>query len=592
MSTKIDSLGQVSKSGATTENTLRLRIAARQSALAQWQAREVGNAILATYGHDSSASPGPRRPRLEIEYNFRESLGDQRGEDPLWKMPAKGVFTEDFVADLHEGRADLVVHSWKDLPTDPRPGLEILATLPRASAEDVLLIKPEWRGGFLRVFTSSPRRSWALPRVLRWALPPSQAVTELEFRPVRGNIATRLRKWRSDSTIDAIVVALAALDRLLEDEEKQGPALYPDSPPDTGRGIAAQLQGAKWMILPLSEFPTAPAQGALAIEGRADREDLRQLLSPIHCAKTAEAAERERNILRAQGGGCHQKLGVSVRAIPGADWWTVVRGESEEGVSLNDEDLTSAWVGVPTEKIFGSQEYDRKFWKREPLENLVWPWRLSDRNRRGPRGVFVSRISAWPESPDLQASMQDQEIDFVFCAGVKTWHQLAARYDVWINACADSLGEEALPAWKRLCAAIVGGPQRLKSSEAWELYRLTHEAAPDRGDWRSWPTYRVFPDLRAKEFTESALDSASLLATEDQLRARLRDCTHYYWMSRQQFEYCVRLVPEIRGRVSGCGPGKTWWELKACWEQAAKAGVAMGPLQVLLAQSILRRSQS
>src|ERR1700757_1513358 len=99
---------------------MKLRIGARRSDLARLQAYQVGAALKRV------------RRGLEIDYLFKESLGDQNQNDPLWKMPARGVFTEDFVADLREGRTDIVVHSWKDLPTEPREGLALAATLPRA----------------------------------------------------------------------------------------------------------------------------------------------------------------------------------------------------------------------------------------------------------------------------------------------------------------------------------------------------------------------------------------------------------------------------------------------------------------------------
>ena len=106
-----------------------VRIAARHSDLARLQAYRVGDAL-------KRAHPG-----LEIVYNFRASLGDLNQTDPLWRMPEKGVFTEDFLKDLTQDAADLVVHSWKDLPTEPRPETEIVATLARADARDLLLFR-------------------------------------------------------------------------------------------------------------------------------------------------------------------------------------------------------------------------------------------------------------------------------------------------------------------------------------------------------------------------------------------------------------------------------------------------------------------
>src|SRR5690606_12634019 len=109
---------------------MKLRIAARSSDLARIQAISVGEALL-----ESSRAAGAR---LEIEYAFRQSLGDANLHDPLWKMPEKGVFTEDFRDDLLSGACDLVVHSWKDLPIDARSETMIAATLPRADLRDLL----------------------------------------------------------------------------------------------------------------------------------------------------------------------------------------------------------------------------------------------------------------------------------------------------------------------------------------------------------------------------------------------------------------------------------------------------------------------
>ena len=99
-----------------------IKISSRQSALAKIQAYQVGQTL-------ESASGSP------VEYLFRESLGDKNLTDPLWKMPEKGVFTEDFYIDLIKNQTDMVVHSWKDLPTEIKPETKIAATLPRHACE-------------------------------------------------------------------------------------------------------------------------------------------------------------------------------------------------------------------------------------------------------------------------------------------------------------------------------------------------------------------------------------------------------------------------------------------------------------------------
>ena len=179
----------------------KIRISSRRSDLARLQAYQVGKGLMQANGD------------LEVEYFFKESLGDKNLNDPLWKMPERGVFTEDFVSDLLEERTDLVVHSWKDLPTEPRANLEIAATLPRADARDLLLLRKNCLGKeTLELLTSSPRRAFASGAVLAPLLP--FKVKEIRTKPVRGNIFTRLKKL-SDGEGDGLFLAKAALDRLL-----------------------------------------------------------------------------------------------------------------------------------------------------------------------------------------------------------------------------------------------------------------------------------------------------------------------------------------------------------------------------------------
>ncbi|MBC7371099.1 MAG: hydroxymethylbilane synthase, partial [Bdellovibrionaceae bacterium] len=164
---------------------MRLKISARKSDLARLQAYQVGNALKKKFAE------------LEIQYNFRESLGDKNLTDPLWRMPEKGVFTEDFVQDLLDGNTDLVVHSWKDLPTAPRIGTQIVATMPRADQRDLLLFKKNdadkvRSSKHLKVFSSSPRRAYNLENFLKTHMP--YGLRSVEFCNVRGNIQTRVRK--------------------------------------------------------------------------------------------------------------------------------------------------------------------------------------------------------------------------------------------------------------------------------------------------------------------------------------------------------------------------------------------------------------
>src|SRR5216110_2809021 len=110
---------------------MRVTIASRRSDLARIQTYQVGKTLRAVH------------PQIEINYSFHESLGDKNLTDPLWKMPEKGVFTQDFREGLLRGDFDLVVHSWKDLAIEDNPETEIVATLRRADQRDLLIVRQD-----------------------------------------------------------------------------------------------------------------------------------------------------------------------------------------------------------------------------------------------------------------------------------------------------------------------------------------------------------------------------------------------------------------------------------------------------------------
>jgi hydroxymethylbilane synthase len=482
----------------------KLRIAARQSHLARYQALRVGEAL-------TRVAPG-----LPIDYRFRESLGDINAHDPLWKMPEKGVFTEDFLGDLREGRCDLVVHSWKDLPLGPREGTEIVATLPRADARDLLLVSRQaWqrfvatsaRGEFV-VLTSSPRRTHNLGGFLTQALPGGAA--SVRFEPVRGNIPTRIRKLFAHAEAHGLILAKAALDRLLGAPASFGPDFV-----ELREELRGLLNDARFMVLPLSRNPTAAAQGALAIELAANASaELRELINKIHCPATFAAVEEERRILGSYGGGCHQKIGVSCQV---RDYGEVLslRGLTDAGETLNRYGLVSgrALEGVPAPSavagVFPRDPKQARFFTRAPL---------SAARPSTAQGFWVAREEAWP------ADWEPRDEDLVWTAGVRSWFKLAAR-GVWVQGCADGLGEEEDPGLTNL----------LGHAPAW--VKLSHAEGVQAGN-PVLATYRLRP-------------------REDFPIEELQRATHFYWMSGTAFRRALELVPAIRNGWHFTGPGHT-----------------------------------
>lgn len=452
---------------------MKLKLSSRQSVLAKTQAYQVGAAL------------EKHHPNLSVEYLFRESLGDKNLKDPLWKMPEKGVFTEDFYLDLKEGRTDLVVHSWKDLPTAGKPDTEIAGTLPRADQRDLLLLKKSSQGKEkLRIFSSSPRRAFNLNEFLSWALP--WKIDSLEFLSVRGNIPTRIQKLLEDAQTDGLVLAKAALDRLLVDERF----------PETIQSLRTSLELCKWMVLPLSENPNAAAQGALAVEISSSRNDIRKLVESINCPGTFQAASREREILGQYGGGCHLALGMSVldRSYGRLEF---VKGLSPEGEKIRIQKF------IPLKPKPLSVTFEQLEFSSERKPNSI--------SIEGVDALFVSKSDAWPVGKASESML-------IWSAGLQTWNKLA-RQGVWVHGSSEGLGETEDP---RL--SVLAG-------ENLRWGRVSHDASAESFDKKSFGTYHLELKLLSKELSassgyrwRSASEFQTALRVFPELRNRLHLC--------------------------------------------------------------------
>lgn len=471
---------------------MRVTIASRRSDLARIQAYQVGEALTTEH------------PQIEIDYSFHESLGDRNQNDPLWQMPEKGVFTQDFREGLLRGDFDLVVHSWKDLAIDEDPETEIVATLPRADARDLLLVpKERWpeveRTGVMTILTSSPRRSYNLGSFLREALPAK--IGELNFTNVRGNVPTRVRKLLESGT-DGLIVAKAALDRLLEAKQSEFAA--------TQAELRQALSRCRWMVLPLHENPSAPAQGALAIEILSRRSDVRELLTPLNCVETFAAVTQEREILRSYGGGCHQKIGANVLRRPFGEI-TFLKGLTDDGQVLDLYALSASQPRPPkvsSEQLWPLNPSESNWFSREPI-----PIEIVD----GQPALWIAKADALPDDWFPGAEQ------IVWASGVQTWKKLARR-GVWVHGSAESLGEQE--------------PQKINSLAGRELtwLKLTHAGGYNEGSLPTLATYRLVPKAGQVE---------------------LKGKTYFFWKSGSSFEHALALYPWIKSMTHFCGPGNT-----------------------------------
>jgi hydroxymethylbilane synthase len=247
-------------------NPSTLRIATRKSALALWQAEHVAAALRVAH------------PGLTVELVPMTTRGDEILDQPLATIGGKGLFLKELEVAMLEGRADLAVHSLKDVPVTLEPGFALPAILPRADAADAFISNHYADLAALpagaRVGTSSLRRQAQL-RALR---------PDLNLLDLRGNVGTRLGKLDADH-YDAIVLACAGLDRL-----------------GLASRIRARLAAANWL--------PAPGQGAIAIEAREDQPVVLELLAALDDADTRLTISAERAMNQALGGSCTVPVGA------------------------------------------------------------------------------------------------------------------------------------------------------------------------------------------------------------------------------------------------------------------------------------------
>lgn len=482
---------------------MRLKISARKSDLARLQAYMVGDALK------------KKHPHLEIEYRFKESLGDKNLTDPLWKIPEKGVFTEDFYGELIRAETDMVVHSWKDLPTEHKSDTVIAATLPRADQRDLLLFKKKHfskvkNSRALKVYSSSPRREYNLTNFFKTYLPFS--LDTVTFESVRGNIPTRVRKLLEDENIDGLIVAKAALDRLLtttQEEFKEVREL-----------LRRYLEQVQFAVLPLSVNPNAAAQGALAVEIVTGRKDLQDLLQGIHDETTFQCALKERSVLASFGGGCHQKIGVAVLSRPYGHI-TLLKGLTDAGQVLDTKELqTSSPVPPFAEKALWSGEVKAE---RTPLKTSF----EGVETLTSIDALYVARSEAWQDG--------FQETKFIWTAGLKTWKNLAEK-GIWVHGSAESLGEQE----NAQLDVLAGKSLRWAKLSHEEGYAESTEGLPLIATYSLKPQGSLGP-FTGKEF--------------------------FFWSSGSQFLQAVQEAPEILKKHHACGPGNTFKVIRAYMEK-------------------------
>ena len=270
-----------------------LRIATRKSPLALWQAEHVAARLIATH------------PGVTVELVEMVTQGDKILDTPLAKVGGKGLFVKELEQGLFEGRADLAVHSMKDVPAELPQGLHLAVILEREDPRDALVSRryPSLQSlpAKARVGTSSLRRQ----AQLRHRFP------ECTITNLRGNVGTRLEKLDAEG-LDAIILATAGLVRL---------------------GLAERITEK----LSVTDSLPAVGQGAIGIECRAEDPEINALLQPLHDVDTADCVRAERAFNQRLGGGCQVPIAGFAVLEQGSLWLRGLVADPDGSARVQDE---------------------------------------------------------------------------------------------------------------------------------------------------------------------------------------------------------------------------------------------------------------
>lgn len=491
-----------------------LKLGTRRSLLAwaqsSWVAREV-----------EKLNPG-----VSVELVGIDTQGDKILDKPLSQIEGKEFFTAELDLALLDKKVDFTVHSMKDLSLDRPNKIKLAAIPPRELQHDVIIfhesvISRLKEGKDIRIGTSSPRRLTLIPSFLEKALPqfiPGKKPS-IKFLEIRGNVNTRIgRVHETEGTerkLDGVVLAYAGLERLSHDEK-------------AALELWKLLENTKIIVVPIQESPTAPAQGALAIECHLDNDPVLSMLQKLHHAPTEHAVHEERQILQQWGGGCHQKLGANfVTNKYGGKLF--IRGERPNGEFV-----------IETRNL-GKVPYSAsQFTKVEASDLFNFEKRALSTEEKSALKIasvcFVahSRVLEFLGEQEMESLINKR----VWVSGMKSWHKLAAK-GIWVEGSVEYKGFDYFQTFKNKSLL------RMKDKTAF----LTHaESAVDDPNATSIACY-------THQFRE--------------IPKKITDSSHLYWSSGLPFSTVWSKLgtpekqAEFRKKIHASGAGKTAAAIRA-----------------------------
>ena len=435
---------------------------------------------------------------LKVSEVHTSSAGDKNQSNQPWKDLGYGIFTGSLTKSLLKNEFDCIVHSYKDLPV--LKSKTDFVTITRADPRDVLLIKnTSIKKNKLTIGTSSPRRKSSTKELKKLL-----NKKNISSKMIRGNVTTRLDKVLKNKNYDAIFMAKAAIDRIYKFgnqvdkiETKKFIRLFKKFTP---------------IILPLSLFPSAASQGAIAIEFREKDKKTKSLLNKINCKETYDICFEERKLLKKYGGGCGLDIGITIENIK------------------NNRFLFSKGIDARNKKNF----HENKLIKKNNLKKtkLIFPKTINSYqmfSRQLSKLPKISRSTVILTRPDFNVKELNKNNYFI-SSGVQTWQKLAKK-NIFLQSSFDGLGEDYRFPENHY--------RQFKS-----VKKITYKNSVSTYKTQQVSGYELVPEINYETI-------------ENLFNAKV-----FFWMSFSAFQLACKIRPEIL-KLSHCsGPGSTYDQLK------------------------------
>lgn len=435
---------------------------------------------------------------IKITTKYHSTKGDKNQGHAPWKNLGYGIFTTSLTKGLINKHFNCVVHSYKDLPILKSKTDYI--TITRDDPRDLLLIKKKSiNKKNLIIGTSSPRRKSSV-RDLKDLV----GVKNIKTKTIRGNVTTRLLKVTLKNQYDAVFMAKAAIDRIFKYGNKVDKV-------ETKKFLNL-FKKFKPFILPLSIFPTAASQGAIAIEYLKNDKKTKSILNKINCKKTQSICNQERSLLKKYGGGCGLDIGITIEEIK------------------NNNFLFSKGVDARNNKEFHINKILNK--KSIKKTKSIFPQNIKDYQMFSRIELKLPKIKNSTiilTRPDF--SIKDlNNNNFFITSGIQTWKRVAKENKI-AQCSFDGLGEDY-----RLPEIYYRNYKNIK--------KITYKKSMSIYKTKQINGYELIPQINSK--TINNLFNAKV----------------FYWMSYSAFKLAKAIRPDITKYQHCSGPGSTFEQLK------------------------------